>query len=288
MAFFRRIWPKYQLSDKVAFSFTHFGLVGISLFQLFVVLPIYHEPNTAMYIFHILAGLFIFIQVFTNMYSMILSNSTVRSSSMNLPSVLRPGWYYCHVCQMNSPPRSHHCPVCEVCVIKRDHHCVFTGNCVGFQNHRYFMLMVLYLWIGCVYVILFNLDYYFNVLGHPSFTLILKLIFPGLAWTLGYVTMFELSILIVSGVNCMAMFLFTCLLGFQFFFITRGQTQFECKKKIREYTLSFSENWKIVLGEKWYLTMLSAYINSKLPGDGTDFKKSMIDMSPVSESVKTM
>ena len=189
---------------------------------------------------------------------------------------------------MNGPPRGHHCPICDICVIKRDHHCIFTGNCVGFFNHRYFIVMTMYLWLGCFYVVLFNLDFYFEVLGSIGIGLFLKLIFPMLAWSFGFVSVFQLCILVVSGVNFMAMFLFTCLVGFQVFFISRGQTQFECKKKNRDFSGTFSENWKVVLGSAWYLTWISAYISSPLPGNGLDFKKTNLIMSPIQEDVKSL
>ena len=59
------------------------------------------------------------------------------------------------------------------------------------------------------------------------------------------------------------------LLGFQAFFVSNGQTQFECKKKITKYSRYVLENWKVVLGSRWYLTFISAYVISPLANDGT-------------------
>ena len=268
----KRVWPK-NLTDRIAFSFTHIGLTGIILFNLFVVLPIYHKPFSFWYNFHLFNGLFIAFGVFTNLYMTILTDSTVKSSEISLPSVLMPGWYYCHNCRMNAPPRSHHCPLCDICVLKRDHHCIFTGNCVGHMNHRYFICMALYLWLGAFYTMMFDFEYFSSVLGGFGPQTWLKMVFPMVAYLLGYCTLHQLGILFVCGVCCMAMFLFTCLLSFQVFFISRGQTQFECKKKIKDYQKNFKQNWVEVLGKRWYLPVFGYFLKSRLPGDGTHFSK---------------
>ncbi|XP_065648455.1 probable palmitoyltransferase ZDHHC24 [Hydra vulgaris] len=281
----RSFWPQHSLSDKLAFSFTHLGLIGIILFEFFIVLPIYHEPFTTMFCIQIAIGLYLAFQVFSNLYAMIFFNSSIKSQT-NLPSVLYPDWVYCNFCQLNTPPRSHHCPVCNVCVLKRDHHCIFTGNCVGFYNHRYFIMMVFHLWLGCFYCLLYNIEYYIVMLGNIGFGMLLKLLFPLLAWTFGFLNSYQLFIAFIMGINCMAMLLFSTLVCFQIFFISSGQTQFECRKKINYYSLSLLKNWRVVLGNRWFLTWICPYITSKLPGDGTDFKKSSIEMSPVNSNVK--
>lgn len=279
MGFFRKLWPKDNLADKAAFTFTHVGLILMCLFELFVVLPIYHDNFSTMFYVHFGAGLFILVQIFSNMYKSIFTDSTVNSTKFNLPSVLMPDWRYCSICQVNTPLRSHHCKLCDVCVIKRDHHCIFTGKCIGFLNHRYFFWMASYLWIGCFYTISFNKEYYLDVLGGFRWSLIFQFFCPMLAWLFGYANGQQLMILLIGGVNMMAMFLFSCLMSFQIFFISRGQTQFECKKKIRDYNRGLFENWKLVLGKKWYLTWLCYCIPSALPGTGTDFKK--LDQSDI-------
>ena len=284
-SFLDKVWPKYSLADKVAFSITNGGLIGIILFELLVVLPSYHDLFTTWYFIHVAAGVFMAYGVFANLYMMILTNSTVKDESLSLPSVLHQGWYYCPNCQMNAPPRAHHCPICDICVMKRDHHCIFTGNCVGYKNHRYFVVMALYLWLGCVYAVLFNLDYFSSILGGLGINTWLKLVFPLVAYLLSYVTLYQLFILIVAGICFMALFMFTSLISFQVFFITRGQTQFECKKKIREYNRGLKDNWIEVLGKQWYLTWLSPFLHSELPGDGAHFVKLNVTFEPT-ESTK--
>lgn len=65
---------------------------------------------------------------------------------------LPPGFGWCRHCNGPKPPRAHHCSVCGTCVLKMDHHCPWMANCVGQRNHRYFVLFLIWLMIGCIYL----------------------------------------------------------------------------------------------------------------------------------------
>lgn len=51
---------------------------------------------------------------------------------------------HCKWCAKYKPDRCHHCRVCRTCILKMDHHCPWIYNCVGFNNHKYFFLLLFY------------------------------------------------------------------------------------------------------------------------------------------------
>jgi palmitoyltransferase len=46
--------------------------------------------------------------------------------------------------------------------LKMDHHCPWINNCVGHQNHRYFLLFLFYLTLGCYFIAIFGLPAMIN------------------------------------------------------------------------------------------------------------------------------
>lgn len=57
---------------------------------------------------------------------------------------------FCKKCQIVRPERAHHCSVCGVCVLRMDHHCPWTANCVGQRNYKFFFLLGVYGFSGCM------------------------------------------------------------------------------------------------------------------------------------------
>lgn len=51
---------------------------------------------------------------------------------------------HCKWCGKFKPDRTHHCRVYGTCILKMDHHCPWIYNTVGFKNHKYFFLILLY------------------------------------------------------------------------------------------------------------------------------------------------
>ena len=67
---------------------------------------------------------------------------------------------YCLMCNVFKPERCHHCSACNRCVLNMDHHCPWINNCVGFWNRKYFMLLLISVWL-ISYFIIFSMGYDF-------------------------------------------------------------------------------------------------------------------------------
>eukprot|EP00026_Physarum_polycephalum_P009573 Phypoly_transcript_09701.p1 GENE.Phypoly_transcript_09701~~Phypoly_transcript_09701.p1 ORF type:complete len:375 (+),score=7.71 Phypoly_transcript_09701:83-1207(+) len=78
-----------------------------------------------------------------------LDTITHDSELTNMPPASR----YCQKCNAHKPERAHHCRVCDKCILKMDHHCPWINNCVGHNNHKYFLLFLIYASLGIMYVL---------------------------------------------------------------------------------------------------------------------------------------
>ena len=69
----------------------------------------------------------------------------------------------CNKCNKYKPQRAHHCSVCNTCILKMDHHCPWINNCLGLKNHRYFLLFLLYLDLGCLFFTAISYEVFFSI-----------------------------------------------------------------------------------------------------------------------------
>lgn len=51
------------------------------------------------------------------------------------------------------PPRTHHWSICDWCIARMDHHCPWMNNCIGYSNMKQFILFIMYVTIGCFYLL---------------------------------------------------------------------------------------------------------------------------------------
>ena len=70
------------------------------------------------------------------------------------------------------------------------------------------------------------------------------------------------------SVHVAALLLTTVLLVYHVRLIQKGSTTFEANRKIGSYNLGWRQNWREVLGDRWYLALLNPFVKSRLPHNG--------------------
>lgn len=168
---------------------------------------------------------------------------------------------HCKWCAQYKPDRCHHCRVCRQCILKMDHHCPWIYNCVGFHNHKYFFLLLLYSTISCHVVAWSMLETVSQSLERET------------PFSVMFLLLFGETLSIFIGLLVTVFFLFHIWLTF------KGMTTIEfCEKHMKGlnrhrgsvYDLGFYGNLTAVLGDQPLLWLLPL---SPPTGDGVTFEK---------------
>jgi len=268
-----------------------------------VILPYYYGPSSTFpkdwfdeiplegdhyfslgWIFHILISMFLSLNIAFNYFMVIFSSPGSTKGLLMDPQELealkrestpRKGEgfsRYCKICKKFKPPRSHHCHICKICVLRMDHHCPWLSNCVGFYNHKYFVLFLLYLWIGCIYVALmsfipfresmFNLKSPWIGISSRGIFMLSFVLTLTVSFAVGFLLCWHLY-LIVSGQTTI-----------EFYFNRYRIRQSRLKGEVwsNEYDLGWIQNFKIFFhpGRFWWITWLLPSVQAPM-GDGIAF-----------------
>jgi len=176
----------------------------------------------------------------------------------------------CKVCRAPKPPRTHHCHVCKRCVLRMDHHCPWVANCVGFHNHRYFYLFLLYLWLSTLYM---------SIISWPAFIASSANSSPysSAMSKMGTLFAFVISVSVWCAISFM--------LGWHTYLILSGQTTIEfyynqtqgqaarAKGELyrNPYDLGMSKNWQAFFGPQQIMLQWILPSSRSPPGDGLSF-----------------
>mmetsp|Transcript_150671 Transcript_150671/g.280944 ORF Transcript_150671/g.280944 Transcript_150671/m.280944 type:complete len:315 (-) Transcript_150671:33-977(-) len=172
---------------------------------------------------------------------------------------------FCKWCQRYKPDRTHHCRICKQCVLRMDHHCPWIMNCVGFRNHKFFFLLVVYAVLNC---------------GYITFTIaesVHRTVVEETPPTNRFLLVLGMMLSIIMGI------LMTGFLSFHTWLMFQGMTTIEfCEKTLSgssfngsskgvSYDQGIWKNMQAVLGPQPYLWLLPM---SPPTGDGLYFSSS--------------
>jgi len=240
-----------RIIGPVLFSL-FFGLFSFIVYTFFVqILPYWVTPFTSWYYIHTIISIFLMINIIFNYVSVIRTDPGTTPSTLSLYDYESAPYEQpkvCKKCQRIKPPRAHHCTICKKCVLKMDHHCPWVMNCVGHQNHKFFVLFLLWLWIACMYIAALSAPLMFTIFSgtEPDVPLLLTFVLTGC-----------FSIVLIGFV------------GFNLYLVATGQTQLEfydnslkkdrAKKKgmnwVNQYDLGAKKNLQMFFNlgsNKWY------------------------------------
>lgn len=176
---------------------------------------------------------------------------------------------YCYICQCDMPPRCWHCDMCDVCILTRDHHCAFTTTCVGHYNRRYFLWFLLYLSAASFYeIILVGYYVYNNVYIRLSDLMVVLWPIPSIIAGC-YLNTAEICVLLLVF-SLLGAIVSSLLLVYHWTKVFKGQMCHENQEK--NYDFGLVRNLETVFGEKWHITWISPFVESKLPYNGFDWQ----------------
>lgn len=193
-----------------------------------------------------------------------------KSKETNLPTLQeqkRSGERrHCKWCGKYKPDRCHHCRVCRMCILKMDHHCPWLYNCVGFANHKFFFLLLLYSAIDTHFI---------------TWTM-----FESVAVNLDPATPFMRMFLLLFGETLSGLMAIAATMFFFFhiWLMFKAMTTIEfCEKSVKrvQHSYTFDKGWsgnlKAVLGSNMMLWLLPC---SPPEGDGLSFVSEQTPLAP--------
>ncbi|XP_033731997.1 probable palmitoyltransferase ZDHHC24 [Pecten maximus] len=247
----------------------HSGLVYGEFMVLPWLIETYKVGLVKICLYHMYA-IFIYFNVIGRMWKICSTNTSTVGKI--LPTLLKPGWYYCTICEANSPPRAFHCRTCNKCILKRDHHCMFTGKCIGYFNYGHYLLLVFYVWLGTMFAVVMGFEFTWSyVLGGFSFWSVIYFIFPLICFVTGQLSFYTSAASFLCLLASVFFILLTFLMIYHAKHVYYGQVTYERTHKIYAYDLGWKVNFISVFGSKWHISWIFPTIESPLPGDGIEF-----------------
>jgi palmitoyltransferase len=147
----------------MGFVFIVLGII-FGIHSTFVALVWYPKLDSLSAFVLLLVYHFFFMNLILSFYQCVMTD----------PGVVPPNWgfymgdetkrrRYCKMCNVWKPDRTHHCSICNRCILNMDHHCPWINNCVGFYNRKFFIQLLVYVYLSLSIVVLFS---FWDFLAH--------------------------------------------------------------------------------------------------------------------------
>lgn len=259
----RRFWPKIA-TDWFGFLFILSVIPLYYWYIIFVALAEKYPIADAWYVVHFIFGTFLMFNITSNFVAVVLvDTSTKYITYVNSSDVQE----YCEICCLAKPMRSWHCSMCNVCVLKRDHHCTFSGCCVGHLNHRYFIMFLIYFFVGCIYAAYWNYIHIWPIMD-LGFLSILRIVCPLILYFIGVDTSLKHCLMILFVLNIVGVIVSSSLLYYHVELLLNGIVCHEKRSNRPGVNLGVKYNIVGVFGRRWYLTWIAPFVKSDLIEDG--------------------
>ncbi|KAL9920354.1 putative palmitoyltransferase ZDHHC24 [Glossina fuscipes fuscipes] len=265
----KNMWPRHHV-DWLCFLLIGISMPFVFIFEMIVVLPFIHPPGSFLHTFTFAMAVFLIFNITGNFAACIMVDTSVDGLLKVPEKPFSAGWHKCVKCLKIVPPRSWHCKICNCCILKRDHHCPFTGCCVGYRNHRYFIMFILFLFIGSTYAFIYN-SVFLWTLKSGNWLSFLKILCLPLMFVTG--SLWSNMSLIFYNLNILAVVYSIVLLIYHLPVILKGGVSYERRKGAYPYGNDrWQANLQEVFGKRMHLAWLSPLLRSELI-DSTDIWK---------------
>ncbi|XP_057655860.1 palmitoyltransferase ZDHHC16B isoform X1 [Diorhabda carinulata] len=128
--------------------------VSVVIIAYWIGIPYWWNRNPIICILLLIVGHWLLLNISFHYYMAVITSPGYPPQGELIPEAVS----ICKKCISPKPPRTHHCSACNRCILKMDHHCPWINNCVGYGNHRYFFLYMVYMVLGVLFVIVCGFD----------------------------------------------------------------------------------------------------------------------------------
>lgn len=264
-------WPRHPM-DWGMFFITLILMPTIYMYEMFTVYPNVWNFWQSFHDFIPYGGCFVFSNIVTNYVGLIVTDTSVPREVMSGTRKPSLNWQFCSECISYVPPRSWHCKQCKQCILKRDHHCLFSGCCVGHFNSRFFIMFLIYVFIGTLYCVLSDTVFLMDKVDFTSPSALLKIGFPAFAYLSGMETLTNECYILLYIINWASLIFATVMLIFHVKIALKGQVTHDVTVRSLKYDFGKLQNVIEVMGNRWYIAWAFPFISSSLPRNGTDWE----------------